>query len=175
MARHVASRGALHRFFELGVIVKGIDGALEIVGAVLLFVVKPGWIRHVATALTWHELSEDPHDLIARHVLQAARRLSARGEIFASVYLLVHGVVKVALVWALLRTKLWAYPVAIAIFTAFGVYQVYRYAVAHSAAMLALTVLDVFVIGLTWMEYRRLRQEHRGAGAASGVRHASRA
>ena len=111
--------------------------------------------------LTQHELSEDPRDLVASYLVRAAGHLSMSGERFASAYLLAHGVLKIALVWALLRSKLWAYPVAIVVFAAFGVYQMYRYALSRSATMLALTVLDVFVIVLTWLEYRRVRATRR--------------
>ena len=80
-------------------------------------------------------------------------------QLFAAAYLLIHGVVKVALVWALYRRKLWAYPAAIAIFAAFAVYQIYRYFVSSSLAMIALTALDAVIIVLTWIEYGRLRRE----------------
>jgi uncharacterized membrane protein len=76
--------------------------------------------------------------------------------------------VKLVLVWALYRRKLWAYPAAIAVFAAFGVYQMYRYFVSASFSMIALTVLDVIIIVLTWIEYGRLRRESAGEAAPSG-------
>src|SRR6266849_1616120 len=92
------------------------------------------------------------------HLLRLSERFSADTQFFAAMYLLVHGVVKVLLVWALFRAKLWAYPAAIVVFAAFGVYQMYRYFLSPSFAMIALTVLDVVVIVLTWMEYLRLKR-----------------
>ena len=152
------SRAALHATFELGVILKGLDGVLEVVGAALLFIVKPAQIHRAVVLLTQHELSEDPNDLVAGYLLRAAEQLSLSGQMFAALYLLSHGVVKIALVWALLKSKLWAYPAAILVFTAFGAYQIYRFVNSHSVAMVVLTVFDVVVIALTWAEYRRLRQ-----------------
>lgn len=145
--------------FRIGVVLKGLDGVLEILGAALLVLVTPRRIAGIVQALTQHELSQDPRDFVARHLLSAAGHLTAGGERFAALYLLVHGVVKVGLVAALLKTKLWAYPVAIAIFTAFGGYQIYRWTLSRSLAMAALTVLDAFVVALTWAEWRRLRRE----------------
>ncbi len=147
----------VHAAFEVGVLFKGIDGLLELVGGALLLAVKPARIAHGVAVLTRHELSEDPHDAVARALVRAASHLSVSGTRFAAAYLLVHGVVKIALVWALLRSKLWAYPVAIAIFAGFGGYQMYRWSLSHSVGMIALTVLDAFVIVLTWAEWRRLR------------------
>ncbi len=147
-----------HAAFEIGIFFKGLDGVAEIIGAFLLFVVPPRAISHALAMVTQHELSEDPHDFIASHLLRLSERFSANTQFFAAMYLLVHGVVKVLLVWALFRAKLWAYPAAIVVFAAFGVYQMYRYFLSPSFAMIALTVLDVIVIVLTWVEYGRLKR-----------------
>jgi len=157
-------KSSAHAAFEIGIFFKGLDGAAEILGAFLLFVVPPHAISHALAMVTQHELSEDPHDFIASHLLRMSERFSANTQFFAAMYLLVHGVVKVLLVWALLRAKLWAYPAAIVVFAAFGVYQMYRYFLSPSFAMIALTVLDIIVIVLTWVEYGRLK---RGASLRS--------
>jgi uncharacterized membrane protein len=148
---------AVHETFKVGVILKGVDGVLQIAGATLLLFLKPGQIRHAVVLVTRHELSRDPDDRVANYLLRAADHLSVSHQLFASLYLLSHGVVKVVLVWALLRSKLWAYPAAILIFAAFSAYQIYQFVISHSIVMLVLTILDVIVIALTWAEYSRLR------------------
>ena len=145
-----------HIGFEVGAFFKGLDGVLEVIGGALLLAIPPERLRAIVIALTQHELSDDPNDFIASHARRAVRAISPEGELFAALYLLSHGVLKVLLVYALLKRKLWAYPVAIVVFAAFGIYQMYRYAVTPSLGMIVLTVLDVFVIALTWLEYRRL-------------------
>jgi len=50
------------RTFALALAIKGIDGALELIGGLVLFVVPPSAISLVFRSLTQHELSEDPHD-----------------------------------------------------------------------------------------------------------------
>ena len=79
---------------------------------------------------------------------------------FAAAYLLWHGVVKVGLVAALLLKRRWAYPAAIIAFFLFLVYQLYRYTHTRSPALLALSIVDVIVITLTWIEYKRLKAIH---------------
>ena len=154
------SNRIVHVLFDVGVIAKGIDGALEIVGGALLFFVTADQLRHVARILTLHELTEDPHDLVATYILHTAQRLTPGAIDFGAIYLLWHGLVKVGLVTALLLRKRWAYPVAIVAFLLFLLYQLSRYAHTHSPALLALSALDVLVILLTWLEYRRLRASH---------------
>ncbi len=146
----------VHLLFDVGVITKGVDGALEMIGGTLLFFVSPDQLRHVARILTLHELTEDPHDIVANYLLHASQRLSPSVTTFGAIYLLWHGAVKVGLVAALLLRLRWAYPAAIVAFLAFLVYQISRYAHTHAPELLVLSVLDVLVILLTWLEYRRL-------------------
>src|SRR3954467_14631952 len=62
-------RDSLDRVFEVGVILKGLDGLLEAVGGLLLLAVTPAAIDRVMVRLTQHELSEDPNDVIVRRLL----------------------------------------------------------------------------------------------------------
>jgi uncharacterized membrane protein len=150
----------VHFIFDISIIGKGIDGALETVGGALLFFVSPVQITNIVRILTQHELSEDPHDLVAHYLLNSALHLSAGSEVFGAIYLLWHGGVKVGLVTALLMKQRWAYPAAILSFFLFLAYQLYRYSRTHSPWLLVLSFVDVFVIVMTWLEYTRLRASH---------------
>jgi uncharacterized membrane protein len=148
----------LDRLFEIGIIGKGLNGLAELLGALLLLLASPAGIRHAAALLTQGELSEDPHDFIASHMLHTANGLTGSAVIFGAVYLLLHGAVKVVLVIALLLNKLWAYPSMIIVLLIFIGYQVYRIALQPSAGLVALTIFDVVIVALTWREYRRQRR-----------------
>lgn len=143
----------------MGVILKGLNGLLELIGGILLLWFPPSAIQSVVVRLTQMELSEDRRDYVATHLRAAATALSANAELFAALYLLAHGVIKIALVYALLRGKPWAYPWAIAIFAAFAVYQMYRYLITPSGWLIGLTVLDGIVILLTTVEWRGVREK----------------
>jgi uncharacterized membrane protein len=147
----------LDRAFAVGIILKGLDGVLEVVGGVILLVVSPTTIDNLSRALTQHELSEDPHDFLATHLLHAAGSLTGSSLEFGALYLLSHGVIKIVLVTALLRDKIWAYPWMIAFLIVFIVYQIYRMTFAFSIGLLGLTVFDVVVVWLTYREYGKQR------------------
>lgn len=134
---------------------KGLDGVLELIGGILLLVVSPNAIDQLTRFLTQHELSEDPHDFLANHLLHAAGSLTGASVRFGAAYLLLHGLVKVVLVAALLRNKLWAYPWMIAFLLLFIGYQVYRLALGFSIGLAGLTVFDSIVAWLTYREYGR--------------------
>jgi uncharacterized membrane protein len=144
--------------FEIGIIGKGLNGALEIVGGLLLLFLTPDRIHHVLAALTQAELSEDPGDFIATRLLHTANGLTGSAVLFGAAYLLIHGIVKVALVTALLANKLWAYPWTIAVLLLFISYQLYRIALSPTAGLIALTLFDAVIVALTWREYRQQRR-----------------
>ena len=150
-------RSRLHTAFEIGILLKGLNGLLELIGGTLLLIFPPNAVQRFVVGLTHNELSKDPHDFVATHLRAAASHLTSNGELFAAVFLLSHGIIKVVLVYALVRDKLWAFPWAIGVFSAFGVYQMYRYAIHPSGWLIALTVLDVLVILLTLAEWRRVK------------------
>ena len=148
----------LDRVFEIGIIAKGLNGLLELVGGVLLLFVTPGGIHHLAAVITQGELSEDPHDVVAHYILHTASGATGGAVLFGAIYLLAHGAVKVVLVIALLLNKLWAYPCMIVVLLIFIGYQLYRIALDPSAGLIALTIFDAVIVVLAWREYRRQRQ-----------------
>ena len=157
-----------HLLFDISLIGKAVDGVLEVVGGVALLLVNPDRINWMLWVLTQRELIEDPHDLIAGFLLRSVQGLSADTKVFAAIFLLWHGIVKIGLVWALQRKLTWAYPTAIAAFGLFLGYQIYRYSHTLSVWLLALSILDLFVIMLTWFEYKRLHNSPNRHGIASG-------
>lgn len=147
------SRG-LDTTFRVGVTLKGIDGALETIGGLVLLFVRPATLNHIARTLTQHELSEDPHDFVARHLLRSAQHLAHGTTLFAAVYLLSHGLSKLVLVVAVLQGHSWAYPAIIALLGVFIIYQCYRLAYRFSVGLALLTAFDAFIVWLTWREWR---------------------
>jgi uncharacterized membrane protein len=148
----------VHILFLIGVLAKAVDGVLEILGGLFLLFIGPEHLHRWLAALTQHELSEAPNDLVARLLLGVQAQLTERTRIFATVYLIVHGLIKIGLVVAMLRRKLWAFPTAIVIFVLFIIYQVYRYTITGAYWLLVLSAIDLIVIVLIWLEYRHLRR-----------------
>lgn len=149
--------GLLDWTFEIALILKGLDGVLEVIGGLLLLFISTARFDSWVVALTQHELSEDPNDFIANQLLTASGHLSDGGQAFAAFYLLAHGVVKVVLVAAVMKDKLWAYPWMIAFLIAFIGYQCYLMAVNPTIGIALLTIFDVLMIWLTYREYVKRR------------------
>lgn len=151
----------LRRLFKIGVVLKGIDGVLETIGGAVFLCVGRAALSRFMTTITRPELLEDPDDLVANSLRHAFNHLSAGGKLFGSIYLLVHGAMKIFLVISLLQGKLWAFPTAMAVLLAFMVYQGYRLSAHFSWFLVWLTALDGVVLLLIWHEYLYLRHRRR--------------
>lgn len=142
-------------FFKAGVILKGVNGLLEIfVGALLLF---SGTLTGVADFFIQNELVEDPHDFVANFFQNVLPLLSAKVALFGAIYLISHGLVKVFLIFHLLKNKLWSYPASIVFLFLFIVYQLYRFILTGSIWMAFLTIFDLILISLIWHEYQYVK------------------
>lgn len=134
----------IHLIFVVSVLAKGLHALIEIAGGLALYLfsaeVIARWLDEI-----------DRRDWIARHFPSSEQH-------FYAFYLLSHGLVKVVLVFFLLREKLWAYPASIAVFGLFIAYQMYRYSFTHDIGLILLSLFDLFVISLAVHEYRLLRK-----------------
>ena len=152
----------LHLLFKIGVALKGLDGALEAIAGVALFFTSRSSLITLVDWLTAGELQEDPTDFVANHLVDFFHHLSINTEHFAAVYLLTYGVVKMGLVAALLRGKLWAYPTALVVLGLFLCYQIYRFSHTHSLGLAFVSVLDLFILIFIWQDSKFLKARRRG-------------
>ena len=156
------TKALLHDSFRVGITVKGFDGVLEVVAGVALWFVSPTQMSAFIKTLTDHMLTRIPHGFISRHLLAASQGFTNDSREFAAYYLVSHGFVKVVLVICLWMNKLWAYPLTIAVFGLFMLYQIHRFMHTHSVSMILLTIFDALLIYLTWVEFKQQEKRIRG-------------
>jgi uncharacterized membrane protein len=148
----------IHQIFAVSVSLKGLHALFEIVAGIALYLTSTetivGWISDWSN----REILEERHDWIANQLLRFAEDFSVAKHDFFAFYLLSHGVVKIVLVYGLLKEKLWAYPASFLVFGAFIAYQLYRYSFTHEISLILLSIFDLFVIALAVHEYRLLRK-----------------
>jgi uncharacterized membrane protein len=147
--RHASRNAAiLHESFRAGILLKGLHALIEVIGGIGLLCASPQALNRVLMPIA-------ARDFAAAHLRVALERFATSGRHFASWYLLSHGGVNLILVIALFMNELWAYPVMLAVLAGFVGYQAYRFSHTHSITLVALTVFDIVVIVLTWIEYRK--------------------
>ncbi|MBN9735384.1 MULTISPECIES: DUF2127 domain-containing protein [unclassified Pseudonocardia] len=149
------------RLFRIALVVKGVDGAAELLAAVALLLVSGDWLHHVVARILARDLVGPLDGTLARHLVAGTDAFAGGDRTFAVVYLALHGAIKLALVGALLRKWLPAYPPAIVVLSLFVVYELVHAWHTGSLLLPFLAALDVAIIVLVLREYRLLSRERR--------------
>jgi uncharacterized membrane protein len=144
------------RLFRIAMVVKGLDGLVELVGAIALLLVSGGTVQTLINDVISRDLLGPPDGSLARHFVAGTAEFASGDRTFAVVYLGLHGVVKLLLVAALLRKIRRMYPVAVVVLGLFVAYEVYRATQTGSVLLPFLAALDVAIIVLVIREYRAL-------------------
>jgi uncharacterized membrane protein len=142
-------------FFDLALSLKVVNGALEILGALLVLVVPSSLVLKIAEFATSNELGQDPDDPIATTIRTAAHTFTIHTHYFLAAYLFLHGAIKVMLVIGIFAGKRIAYPLFMVALVIFGAYETYRGFVRHEILLQVLAIFDFSLLILTAYEYRR--------------------
>ena len=153
--------------YRIAIAVKGFDGLLELLVGVLILV-SPTAPHAVLTAIIGEatESTSPVNTLVTTYVRGLDRDLASSGLTVLTIFLLTHGLVKVALVFCLIKKYHRAYPVALVVLTAFLGYQLYTFVVSPTVGLALFAVLDVVIIVLVYREWRSLRRDAHSAAAA---------
>lgn len=154
------ARSWFERVYKIGVAIKGVDGLLEFIAGIAL-VISPRLV-HIALGGLAAEVGEHHahvFQFIAEYIGHLDSDLARGGLVFLTIFLISHGVIKLALVYCLLREYVRAYPYALVILVGFLVYQLYAFIKLPTIGMGVFTLLDIIIIYLVWGEWRDLREK----------------
>ena len=151
-----SAAGRTERLFRIALLIKAVDGAAELVGALVLLAVPGAALTSLVNDVVARDLLGPPDGSLARHFEAGTAEFASGNRTFAVVYLALHGLVKLALVAALLRRWRPAYPAAAVVLGAFVVYELYRATQTGSVLLPLLAALDIAIIVLIIREYRLL-------------------
>ena len=141
--------------FDIALVLKAINGALEVLAALLALLVPPSVVIWLAEFATAGELAQDADDPIALAIHNAAQSFALHSHVLLALYLALHGIVKVMLVIGIFAGKKIAYPLFMAALAVFGTYEAYRGFIRHELLLQALAIFDFGLLVLTSYEYRQ--------------------
>lgn len=153
----------LNLIFYISLAVKAIDGVVEVLAGAIVWLWGVAALQSLAVMLTRHELLEDKNDLLANLILKIASGVSVDAKYFLIIFFLSHGIAKIILAALLFKNKIWAYPLAIILFGAAVVNQIFRLVAVFSWLVFVITLIDIFVIIVVWKKYndvKKLRHEN---------------
>ena len=148
------------RLFKISVAIKGFDGLVELVAGIALLI-SPGLVHWALSNVGGWFGHRQVHVLhvIGEYIARIDGEFTRSGLVFLVIFLISHGVVKLALVYCLLKKIVWAYPYAMIVLGIFLIYQVYLLITQPSIGMALFALLDVIIIVLVYGEYRKLQAE----------------
>ena len=140
--------------FLAAVAIKGIDGLIETAAGLFLAIAGPWSFYDLIVRVTAPELDQHPASRAIHAVRHGAESLAQGSDHFVLIWLLAHGVVKLALAIELLRGRRWIFPVASTILAGFVGYMSWRLAHHWSPWLLAFALFDAITIALVLIEWR---------------------
>ena len=99
-----------YNLFRISIFLKGLLSLTEILAGTTILFIDPATIGNALIELIQDELADEPNSFFALHTLPLAQQFAQTPKLFLALYLLSRGLIKFALVVALLKNKLWAYP-----------------------------------------------------------------
>lgn len=143
-----------HELFEASLAVKAFFASTETLFGIALYFIGSDRVVALANRFTLHELSQLQPGLVSRIFNHATNGLTIDTVHFYAIYLLSHGIVKLAMVLALFLRAMWAYPASMVLLGFFIVYQIHRYTQTGANTLIALSLFDAVMILLIWREYK---------------------
>jgi uncharacterized membrane protein len=98
---------------------------------------------------------EDSNDFIANYLIHISSLYSINTQYFLITYLLIHGVIKIVIFVLFLKEKKGGFIIASVSLVLFILYQMYHFYFTHSIMMLAFTIMDIILLILVYIEYRK--------------------
>ncbi len=159
MKKRIQQHPLFNIIYDIGIIIKGIDGLAELIAGLALLI-SPNLVHMLLSGVVGHTIHHGhTFRLIGEYVGRLDAQLAASGLTFLILFLISHGVVKVVLVGCLLKKIVKAYPYALAVLGAFLIYQVYVLIREPGIGMALFSILDAVIIWLVWREYKMLLAE----------------
>lgn len=150
----------VHKIFKTITILKGIHAIIEILLAILLLILSKEFISNVIVAFVEGRLAGEPTGFLAQYLTHIGLSLTLSIKLFFAIYLGIHGIVNLSLVYGIIKRPSIAYPVSLIIFIGFVIYQAYSYFILSSIWLLVLTLFDIFFILLLFYEYSKHLKTH---------------
>ena len=141
--------------FDLGLILKAINGALEVIVAGIILAIPRTFVVQLVNFATAGELTEDRSDVVAYVLRSIAHSFSVSNHSLIALYLFMHGFIKIVLVIGIFAGKRLAYILFVIALGIFGAYEVYLGVLRHDFLLEVLGAFDFLLLILTAYEYQQ--------------------
>lgn len=149
-------RKSSHLAYVAAIAVKGFDGGVETLLGLVIWATGPQQLYRWVVRITAPELYDGSHVETVHAIRNGARHLATTDNRFVIVYLLTHGILKLALASVLLKGGgRWIFPVGSLILLGFITYMSYRLSQQWSNWLLGFALFDALTLALVLNEWRK--------------------
>jgi uncharacterized membrane protein len=145
--------------FYVGMFIKAVNALIEFLGGILMIVLNHESLHSLIELIALPELRQDPNDVLMNYLITVGHNLSIGSQHSIAVYMLLHGSIKMVVIYLLWNKKIWAYKPAVAVFGMFIAYEIYSYLNSGSLLMLCIIIIDAAIIAVIILEYKHLKAE----------------
>ena len=143
----------IYQLFKLSILIKGVTSLFEIISGIVVFFIPVSDIERLASYIASKFSDGIVGSFVANQITSNAEGLVTLGTIFIGAYLVFRGGIKLGLIIALLKNKLWAYPWSLFIIGLFVVFQVFELIKTLHFGIIIVTTFDLIVMYLIWREW----------------------
>lgn len=143
--------------FLTAVAIKGLDGLIETLAGIAVAILGTEGIYEFVIQFTAPELDLHPTSRTIHLLRHSASDLAHASSRFILIWLLAHGILKLALAVELLRSRSWIFPVAAVVLSGFVAFMTYRLFAHYSPWLLAFASFDLITVALVLNEWRSHR------------------
>ena len=145
--------------FYGGLAIKAINALLEFIGGLLLMLISNERLDQIIQLIALPVLREEPNHTLMNYLVIISQSFSSSTQNTVAIFMLLHGMTKLAVIWPLWKKKLWAYPPAVVVFGLFVAYEIYCYMQSPSVLLPILIIIDAAIIVMIILEYKHLKKE----------------
>jgi uncharacterized membrane protein len=147
-----------HIVFLVSILLKGFFALLEFVAGLGMYLTPPDFVGQLIRFMFKAQLVADRHDFFAQFLQHQLTEFDVTRHTFISLYLMLHGLVKIGVVAGLWSERIWAFPLGIAALALFIVYQMNRFLHTHAPLLALISLFDAFIIVLAWREWQAVKR-----------------
>ncbi|MEI8135632.1 MAG: DUF2127 domain-containing protein [bacterium] len=155
---HQEDKSFVHRAFWISLFLKGLDGALQLIGGIAVIFAEPGTLGKTYRYFTRFLVGNRTQNPEAEFIKVTAHSFGMNVEMLVAIYLLVNAVIKLLLVYGLLKERLWVFPAACIGFGLMFSLELYRISIHFYWGIFILMCISVFVITMVLLEWKKVRK-----------------
>lgn len=134
-------------------------GALRVALGVTLLKMIGARFSDIIYLLMSHEFTGKAGDAVLEQLYKLFETHQFTVTYFIAGYFLFWGSIEIVLSYCLLRHRLWAFPIALALIALFIIYSMFRYTYTHSLTLLGIIIIDIVIMYIIHREYRVLQRD----------------